>query len=156
QSHGRRTVQDDDGHQYGARTLPRRGPRTDRHAWWTGRRHVRDYSRHGRIYQNWQVTCACRDDCDAVGGAAGGRACRRLPTGLRGEFLGRHGRAQGTSAEIIETLNREINTALVDVKVTRRFDEFGGLVLAGSPAEFETFIAKDTDKWGKVVRFAGL
>jgi tripartite-type tricarboxylate transporter receptor subunit TctC len=44
----------------------------------------------------------------------------------------------------------------VDVKVTSRFDEFGGLVLPGSPAEFGTFIAKDTDKWGKVVKFAGL
>ena len=48
------------------------------------------------------------------------------------------------------------NAALVDVKVTSRFDEFGGLVLPGSPAEFGTFIAKDTDKWGKVVKFAGL
>ena len=34
QSHGRRTVQDDDGRQYGTRTSPRHGPRTDRHAWW--------------------------------------------------------------------------------------------------------------------------
>jgi hypothetical protein len=41
-------------------------------------------------------------------------------------------------------------------KVTSRFDEFGGLVLAGSPAEFGNFIAKDTEKWGKVVKFADL
>jgi hypothetical protein len=40
--------------------------------------------------------------------------------------------------------------------VTSRLGEFGGLVLAGSPAEFKTFIAKDTVKWGEVVKFAGL
>jgi tripartite-type tricarboxylate transporter receptor subunit TctC len=61
-----------------------------------------------------------------------------------------------TSAAIIDTLNKEVNAALIDAKVISRLGEFGGLVLAGSPAEFGTFIAKDTDKWGKVVKFAGL
>jgi tripartite-type tricarboxylate transporter receptor subunit TctC len=76
--------------------------------------------------------------------------------GYEASFWAGIGAPGGTSAEIIDTLNREINAALVDVKVTSRFDEFGGLVLAGSPAEFGTFIAKDTDKWAKVVKFAGL
>ena len=76
--------------------------------------------------------------------------------GYEASFWAGIGAPRGTSAEIIDTLNREINAALVDVKVTSRFDEFGGLVLAGSPAEFGNFIAKDTEKWGKVVKFAGL
>ena len=76
--------------------------------------------------------------------------------GYEASFWAGIGAPRGTPAAIIDTLNREINAALVDVKVTSRFDEFGGLVLPGSPAEFGTFIAKDTDKWGKVVKFAGL
>jgi tripartite-type tricarboxylate transporter receptor subunit TctC len=76
--------------------------------------------------------------------------------GYEASFWAGIGAPRGTSAEIIDSLNREINAALVDVEVKRRFDEFGGLVLAGSPAEFGTFIAKDTDKWGKVVKFTGL
>jgi hypothetical protein len=42
--------------------------------------------------------------------------------------------------------------------VTRK-DRLAGVsvsVLAMSPADFGTFIASETEKWGKVVRFAGL
>jgi tripartite-type tricarboxylate transporter receptor subunit TctC len=76
--------------------------------------------------------------------------------GYEASFWAGIGAPRNTAAEIIDTLNKEINAALVDAKVTSRLGEFGGLVLAGSPAEFETFIAKDTDKWGRVVKFAGL
>ena len=74
--------------------------------------------------------------------------------GYEASFWAGIGAPRGTSAEIVDKLNREINAALVDPKVTSRFAEFGGLVLAGSPAEFGNFIAEDTEKWGKVVKFA--
>jgi tripartite-type tricarboxylate transporter receptor subunit TctC len=66
------------------------------------------------------------------------------------------GAPRDTPVEIIDRLNKEINAGLVDPKVTTRLAEFGGVVLGGPPDAFGKFIAKDTEKWGKVVKFAGL
>jgi tripartite-type tricarboxylate transporter receptor subunit TctC len=60
-----------------------------------------------------------------------------------------------TPAEIIERLNREINASLTEPRVTARFAELGYTVFASTPAEFAKFIAADTEKWGKVIKFAG-
>jgi tripartite-type tricarboxylate transporter receptor subunit TctC len=61
-----------------------------------------------------------------------------------------------TPAEIVDRLNKEINAGLADPKVRARLDDLGGGVFASSPAEFGTLIAEETEKWGKVVRFAGI
>jgi tripartite-type tricarboxylate transporter receptor subunit TctC len=61
---------------------------------------------------------------------------------------------KGTPAEIIGKLNTEINAGLADPKLKARLADLGGIVLAGSPAEFGKLIADETDKWGKVVRAA--
>jgi tripartite-type tricarboxylate transporter receptor subunit TctC len=61
-----------------------------------------------------------------------------------------------TSAEIIEKLNKEINSALADPKMNARLADLGGVALPGSPADFGMLIAADTEKWGKVVRVAGI
>jgi tripartite-type tricarboxylate transporter receptor subunit TctC len=66
------------------------------------------------------------------------------------------GAPKNTPAEIIETLNKEINAGLADPKVKARFADLGVTVLAGSPADFGRFIADETEKWGKVVKFAGI
>jgi len=66
------------------------------------------------------------------------------------------GAPKNTPAEIIDKLNQEINAALVDAKMKARFAEIGGEILPGSPADFGTFIAAETEKWEKVVKFAGL
>ena len=58
--------------------------------------------------------------------------------------------------EIIDKLNKEINASLADTKVRARLVELGGTVLAGSPADFGKLIADETEKWGKVVKFAGI
>jgi tripartite-type tricarboxylate transporter receptor subunit TctC len=60
-----------------------------------------------------------------------------------------------TPAEVIAMLNREVNAGLRDAKTRERLAEQGGTMLAGSPAEFAALIADETDKWAKVVRFAG-
>jgi tripartite-type tricarboxylate transporter receptor subunit TctC len=60
-----------------------------------------------------------------------------------------------TPAEIIDTLNKEINAALADPNMKARLADLGGTVLAGSPADFGKLIAKETEKWGKVVKFSG-
>ena len=55
---------------------------------------------------------------------------------------------------MVEKLNREINAGLADPKLKARLAELGGTVLPGSPADFDKFIANETDKWGKVVKAA--
>ena len=66
------------------------------------------------------------------------------------------GAPKGTPVEIIDKLNREINAALVDPKVMARFTELGGSPLALSPADFGKLIAAETEKWAKVIEFAGI
>jgi tripartite-type tricarboxylate transporter receptor subunit TctC len=66
------------------------------------------------------------------------------------------GAPKGTPAEIIEKLNKEINAALADPKMKGRLAELGGTALPGSPADFGKLIADETEKWGKVIRAAGI
>ena len=63
---------------------------------------------------------------------------------------------KNTPVEVIDKLNREINVALNDAAMRAKFAEIGGEPLAGSPSEFGRFIAEETEKWGKVVKFTGL
>jgi len=61
-----------------------------------------------------------------------------------------------TPAEIIEKLNNAINAGLADPKIKSRLAEMGGMLLAGSPADFGKLIAEETERWGKVVRAANI
>jgi tripartite-type tricarboxylate transporter receptor subunit TctC len=63
---------------------------------------------------------------------------------------------KNTPADIIERLNKEIRAGLSDPKIKARYAELGATVFAGSPAEFGKFIVEETEKWGKVVRAAGM
>jgi tripartite-type tricarboxylate transporter receptor subunit TctC len=63
---------------------------------------------------------------------------------------------KNTPAAIIDRLNKEINAALADPRMKARFADIGGEALAGSPAAFGKLIADETEKWAKVVKFAGL
>ena len=58
-------------------------------------------------------------------------------------------------SEIIERLNEAINAGLADPKIKARIAELGGAPMAMTPAEFSRFIAEDTEKWAKVVKFSG-
>ncbi len=66
------------------------------------------------------------------------------------------GAPSGTPAAIIDRLNKEINAALSDAKIRARLVSMGAVVHGSSPAEFGRFIADDTEKWAKVIRFAGI
>jgi tripartite-type tricarboxylate transporter receptor subunit TctC len=63
---------------------------------------------------------------------------------------------KGTPAEIVERLNRDVNAALADPPVKARMAELGSEIFASSPADFARLIAEETEKWAKVVKFAGL
>ena len=63
---------------------------------------------------------------------------------------------KGTPAEIVEQLNREVNAALADPPVRARMADLGSDPLPGSAVDFGKLIAEETEKWAKVVRFAGI
>jgi tripartite-type tricarboxylate transporter receptor subunit TctC len=65
------------------------------------------------------------------------------------------GAPKGTPAEIVDRLNGEINAALADPKAKARIAEMGATLITGSPADFGKLVADETEKWGKVVKFAG-
>ena len=65
------------------------------------------------------------------------------------------GLPKNTPAEVVDVLNKEINAALADAKIKARLADLGGTVLALSPADFGKFIAAETEKWAKVVKFSG-
>jgi tripartite-type tricarboxylate transporter receptor subunit TctC len=65
------------------------------------------------------------------------------------------GAPRNTPAAIVDRLNKEINAGLADPKMKARLAEMGGMVLAGSPADFGKLIADETEKWAKVVKFSG-
>jgi tripartite-type tricarboxylate transporter receptor subunit TctC len=66
------------------------------------------------------------------------------------------GAPKKTPAEIIERLNKEINAALTDPKLKARFTDLGAEPLSMTSGEFAQFIVEETEKWGKVVKFAGI
>ncbi len=66
------------------------------------------------------------------------------------------GAPKNTPAEIVERLNKEINAALADPKMKARFADIGATVFASSPADFGRLVAEETEKWAKVVKFAGI
>jgi tripartite-type tricarboxylate transporter receptor subunit TctC len=63
---------------------------------------------------------------------------------------------KGIPDAIINKLNTEINASLADPKLQAQFASLGSAVFIGSPTDFGKHIAEETDKWGKVIRTAGI
>src|SRR5262245_51157781 len=66
------------------------------------------------------------------------------------------GAPRNTPATIVDKLNQEINAALNDPKIKARLADLGGTALTGSPADFGALIGRETEKLGKVVKFANI
>jgi tripartite-type tricarboxylate transporter receptor subunit TctC len=66
------------------------------------------------------------------------------------------GAPKGTPAAIVDKLNGEINAIIADPKMQARLIDLGIPPTAMTPAGFRTFIADETAKWAKVIKFAGL
>ena len=107
------------------------------------------YIRAGRL-RALAVTTATRSD-----------ALPDIPT--VGEFLPGYeasfwygvGVPKNTPAEIVDKLNEAINAGLADPTIKARLADLDGLPIPMSPAEFGKFIADETEKWAKVVKFSG-
>jgi tripartite-type tricarboxylate transporter receptor subunit TctC len=65
------------------------------------------------------------------------------------------GAPKATPAAIITKLNNEINASLADRALVARMAELGGAPMVLSPGELDAFVAAETDKWAKVVKFSG-
>jgi tripartite-type tricarboxylate transporter receptor subunit TctC len=63
---------------------------------------------------------------------------------------------KGTPVEIVTILNSAVNAGLADPKLKMQFADQGATVFPCSPEDFGQFVAAETGKWGKVVKFAGL
>jgi len=70
--------------------------------------------------------------------------------------MARPRRAQKYARRHRRQAHKEVNAGLADPKLKARLADVGGAVLAGSPADFGKLIADETEKWGKVVKFAGI
>jgi len=78
-----------------------------------------------------------------------------LPGYESGGFFG-IGAPVNTPSQIIDRLNKTINAALEDAPMKARINDMGASALPGSPAAFGHLIAEQTDKWAKVIKFAGI
>jgi tripartite-type tricarboxylate transporter receptor subunit TctC len=65
------------------------------------------------------------------------------------------GAPKNTPTTVVNTLNTTVNAALADPTMRAKLTALGGMVLPGSPAEFGKFVADETEKWAKVVKFSG-
>jgi tripartite-type tricarboxylate transporter receptor subunit TctC len=109
-----------------------------------------EYIRAGKL-RALAVTTAARSD-----------ALRDIPT--MAEFVPGYeasvwygvGAPKSTPAEIVDKLNKEINAGLPDPKLKPRFTDLGFTVLPGSPADFGKLFSEEVEKWGKVIKFAGI
>jgi len=63
---------------------------------------------------------------------------------------------QRHAADVVATLNKKVNAALADPAMRKRFTDLGCEVFTGTPADFGKFIAAETDKWAKVIKFANV
>ena len=66
------------------------------------------------------------------------------------------GAPRGTPEDAVARLNHEINAGLADARLKARLEDMGGMLIAGSPAEFGKLVTDETEKWAKVVKFANV
>jgi tripartite-type tricarboxylate transporter receptor subunit TctC len=76
--------------------------------------------------------------------------------GYESSFWTGVGAPKATPAEIVEKLNKEINAALADHKIKARLADLGSTPLVASATDFGKLIADETEKWGNVIKSAGI
>ena len=66
------------------------------------------------------------------------------------------GSPRNTPADVVKTLNREVNAGLADPRLKAQLSDQGGIEMPGTPADFGKLIADETEKWAKVIRSANI
>ena len=150
-----RTVHGDDRREADPRAVSRLRTRAHRHDRRAGAGAVRQPAVVDRAHPGGQAARARGDHREALGCAAG-RADRgdTVPGYEASAWFGM-GAPEGTPPEVIAVLNKAINEALADPNIKARLAEMGGMPMGGTPADFGKIIADETEKWRKVVEFAG-
>jgi tripartite-type tricarboxylate transporter receptor subunit TctC len=83
-------------------------------------------------------------------------AVAELVPGFEASYWSGLGAPRNTPAEIVESLNREVNAALADPAIKARLEALDASAMPGSPADFGKLIADETERWGKVIRSTGI
>ena len=152
----RRTVQDDGRRRHGARALSWLGARADRSDRRPHSGRVRAHSMPPSDTSKPDAAALGGHNGNAFGCAAGCADGGRVHARLRGAHLAGAGGAEGTPAEIIEMLNSEVIAALADPTLKARFADLGIIPMPMTPAECQTFITAEIEKWAKVIKFASI
>ena len=76
--------------------------------------------------------------------------------GYEASVVNGFGAPKNTPVDIIDRLNKEINAALTDAKIKARLADLGSTPLPASAANYAKLLADETEKWGMVVKFAGI
>jgi len=63
---------------------------------------------------------------------------------------------RNTPEALIGRLNKEINAGLDDPALQARLVDLGGMIVRGTPADFGKLVSDETEKWAKVIKFAGI
>jgi tripartite-type tricarboxylate transporter receptor subunit TctC len=76
--------------------------------------------------------------------------------GFEASYWAGLGAPRNTPAEIVESLNREVNAALADPAIKARLGALDASAMPGSPADFGMLIADETERWSKVIGATGI
>src|SRR5262249_55961833 len=149
-----RAVQDDDGYRLGTRAVS--WQLLARSAQRAGAGSVCSDAFVDRLYPSRYSACL------AVTGATRSEALPNIPTvgeSVQGyEAIGWYGLGapKDTPAAIIDKLNNEINAILADPTMKARLFALGAEPMPMTSAAFGKFMSDEADKWGKVIKFAGI
>jgi tripartite-type tricarboxylate transporter receptor subunit TctC len=108
-----------------------------------------EYIKAGKLYALAVTTAARLDELPDV------PAIGEFVPGYEASAWFGMGAPKGTPPEVIAVLNKAINEALADPNNKARLAEMGGMPMGGTPADFGKIVVDETEKWRKVVEFAG-
>jgi len=82
-------------------------------------------------------------------------AAATVPGYQAGSWFG-IGAPRGVPTAIVEKLNEAVNATLANPSINKRLLEMGAIPMTGSPTQFETFVAQETERYARVIRSAGI
>ena len=109
-----------------------------------------------RSHQGGQAAAAAGTTATRSAALPGVPTIGEFVPGYEASAVGGIGAPKGSPAAIVNRLNKEIDAALADPAMNARFADLGVVPVPGWPADFGRLTAAETDKWAKVIKFAGI